>query len=639
MRNVSSKYLYVLIILLTFLTGCKEPSLEVASLGKKLPSPSLKGADPFSQDFEVQNYVQIQGACDSRVGDILISFDKSIWHQPPTSPDLTGTGLPAATVNDRDCTDGAFNLYLTKNDLTNIWGLSTGSSAPSVDYIYIKGESLIGDTETLVLSKGPNSGGGGSGNSIATKLVLEKHWPQGYAGSGQCESFRARVQNSSGYNASATVAITFKLEKRVKGVVSNDVAAYTSWQDCQNGITPQTTFTIPAGSDGVDFIYKFPTTPLNEAFEFRITAPSSLSADPNYTAIVMRDSNPGSTYRWLAIEPYIHQIYKNTCYPVTIRSYNYNHSSSYDTSGGTINMTSSSSQMKFYTGADCASEATSFTFPAYSSAINAFIKYTPSGSETETFKSVTLSQGAATAGTYTYDFAPFELRIDLSNKSVPTRFEFWGPQVLTRSQCQSFQITTMNDNGTPIPVGAATQIYLGTQEANIGSFYTDSTCSYSSISSIAVPAQQSAFTVYFKATVNTAGTYHFLHSATGLTFKSHDFNVILAPTKLKIFAPDLIAGACKAFSIGLSDDIGNTYISTYNLTVPFNVSFSGSYPDRVFSDSNCSIPNTSNSVTIGSGMGAAVVYIQTADLAGVNLNMYVSSVGGLIGDSFYGTFQ
>ncbi|WP_415062259.1 hypothetical protein [Bdellovibrio sp.] len=636
MKNVSSKYLYVLIVFLTFLAGCKEPSLEVASLGKKLPSPFLKGADPFSQDFEAQNYVQIQGACDSRVGDILISFDKSIWHQPPTTPDLAGTTLPAATINDRDCTDGAFNLYLTKNDLTNIWGLPTGSSAPSVDHIYLKGESLIGDTETLVLSKGPNSGGG---NSVATKLILEKNWPKGYAGSGQCESFRAQVQNSSGYRATTAVAITFKLEKRVKGLVSSDVATYSSWQDCQNGTTGQTTFTIPAGSDGIELIYKFPSTPLNETFEFRIVAPSSLSADSNYTPVVMRDSSAGSNYRWLTIEPYIHQIYKNTCYPVTIRSYNYNHSSPSDPSGGTINLTSSSSQMKFYTGSDCATETTSYTFSAYSSSINAFIKYTSSGSETETFTSVTLNKGAASAGSYTYDFAPFDLRIDLSNKSLATRLEFWGPQVLTRSQCQSFQLTTLNDNGTPIPVSAATQVYLGTQESSVGSFYTDSTCSYTSISSIAIPAQQSSFTVFFKATVNTAGTYHFLHSAAGLNFKSHDFNVILAPTKLKIYAPDMFAGACKAFTIGLSDDAGNSYVSTYNLNVNFNVSFSSPLTDRVFMDSNCSILNTSNNVTIGSGMGTAVVYIQTADLVGINLNMSVTSVGGLAGDYFYGTFH
>ncbi len=179
MLNVGSKSLLRVLLSMTLLTGCESPDLEVSSLDKKLPAPVLKGSSPFDQDLEEQNYVRIQGSCDTRVGNIYLSFDKQNWHQPPLSPDLTGTTLGALT-NDRDCTDGSFDIYLTKNDLQSIWGLQTGDDGTDVDYVYLKGETLIGETNilTIIDSSGPGTGG----NSPASKMALEKTWPRAAAG-------------------------------------------------------------------------------------------------------------------------------------------------------------------------------------------------------------------------------------------------------------------------------------------------------------------------------------------------------------------------------------------------------------------------------------------------------------------------
>lgn len=525
MLNVFGKYLTTILLSAVLLTSCKEPELDVSSLGKKLPAPSLKGSSPFNQDFDSQNYARIQGACDSRVGNVFVSFDKSIWHQPPVNPDVTGTTLPAGTTNDRDCTDGSFDIYLTKNDLQNIWGIQTGNGGNHVDYLYIKGESLIGDTETLTLVDN-NSGTSPGSNTSPAKIILEKTWPRGFAGSGICESFRVSILNSSGYRVTTPTAITFSLEKRASGTVSGNFYAYTNWQECNSGtIATQSTFTIPANSDGMDLIYKFPYAPLDSTFDFRVTNPSSLVADTNYTSVILRDSSYNSTYRWLATEEPIHQIYKGVCYPVKIRVYQYNHGYANDTFSGAFNFTSTESQVKFYEDSSCAAESSTYTLAPYSSTIMAYVKYNPSASDTTSYKEFSMSIASTTAGSLTYDSNPIPLRADLSSRSSVTHVDIWGPRILSHDTCYSFRVVSMNANGTLLPVSAATNIQLSTLETNVGTFYSDQSCSTGVISNVSIAAQSSSMVIYFKPNAATAGTYHFNLTSSGLTAPSREFIV------------------------------------------------------------------------------------------------------------------
>ncbi|WII70690.1 hypothetical protein QJS83_09485 [Bdellovibrio sp. 22V] len=638
MKNVSGKYLSILLFSTLLLTNCKSPELEVSSLGKKLPAPSMKGSSPFDQDFETQNYALVQGSCDARVGNLMVSFDKSVWHQAPASPDLTGTNLPVGTQNDNNCSDGSFSIYLTKGDLLNIWGITSGSSGTNVDYIYIKGETLIGDTETLTIVDSSNGGGTGGNNGPASTIALEKTWPRGFAGSAQCENFRVNLRNSSGFTTTHTSDVSFSLDKKVSDTTYPQVSAFKSWQDCYNNANAAQTFTIPAGTDGIDVVYRFPDAPLDGLLEFKLSSPSALTVSSSYIAVTLRESSAGSTYRFLELEENPHQIAKSICYPFKIRARNYDKGDAYDQFPGTLTASSSSPQVQFYDDSNCSTAVSSYSFASYTSTLTGYIKYVPSAADTGSFNSFNLSFMTA-SGSFTYDAKPFEMRVDLSSSTSPTTVQLWGPRFMDRGMCQRFRVVTTNNNNTQVPVSTPTDVNLATLDAGAGSFYHDSTCSSVTTNKVTLAAQSSSMEIYFKPTATASGTYKFNISAAGLTAHNPDFVMKLAPTKSKIYMSNLTAGGCQPVSIGLSDDLGNTYVATYNITIPLTVGFSPSQSSRTFVDSTCTTPMYSSSVTIANGMGAGVFYIQTDSLNGVTVNINTSGTNGLIGDYFTGLFN
>ncbi|MBO9668864.1 MAG: hypothetical protein J7501_18850, partial [Bdellovibrio sp.] len=167
MKYVGSKLLTVLAFSSLLLTGCEDPGVNISTLGLKLAAPQLKGTNPFDQDFDSQNYAHIQGTCDTRVGDISISLNDNNWQTPPVTPDTTGTSLGSVT-NDINCADGVFDVYLTKADLTSLWGITVAADGGTdVDSILIKGETIIGETKTLTLLDPKQSGSPGSGSGTA----------------------------------------------------------------------------------------------------------------------------------------------------------------------------------------------------------------------------------------------------------------------------------------------------------------------------------------------------------------------------------------------------------------------------------------------------------------------------------------
>lgn len=528
MLNVYSKNLITLFLSATLLTSCKSPDLEVSSLGKKLPAPALKGSSPFDQSMDSQNYVRVQGSCDSRVGNVFLSFDKSVWHQPPVSPDTTGTSLSGVT-NDRDCSDGSFDIYLTKNDLQNIWGIQTGIGASKVDYLYIKGESLIGDTETLTIvdsHPGPNN--------APVMIILEKHWPEGFAGANTCDHFRVSVVNSSGHPVPTPTAITFRLEKKVAGTIYTDVPAFSSWSDCYavNSVPTQTSFTIPANSDGMDLIYKFPANTLNATMEFRLNSPSSLAADINYTPVVLRDSADTSHYRWLGQEEPIYQIYKGICYPLKVRAHKYDRVSVASDSGVTLTVTSSDPQVKFYTYSDCVTEVSNWALASGSYGNTVYVKYQPTGTELESFKDFSVSFSATSYGnTLTYDSTALPMRVDLTDKSSIAMVDIWGPRETTPGMCSAYHIVTTNANHTPIPplASALLNIELSTVETGVGSFYGSMGCSTGNvITNTGMSAPTASKEVYFMTSGSlTTGTYRLKVSTPGLMTQTRE--VIVRP--------------------------------------------------------------------------------------------------------------
>lgn len=618
MRNVSANYLIAIFFFVVALVGCKQPDLDVSSLGKKLPAPSLKGTSPFDQDMDVQGYVRIQGRCDTRIGNIFLSFNKNVWHQPPLHPDTTGTTLAAGTANDRDCSDGSFDIYLTKNDIQNIWGISANSDADHVSYLYIKGESLIGDTETLTLvnSSGPY-------DPAPFKLTLEKMWPRSHAGSGRCDSFRVNVVNKQGERVPASSAIHFSIEELSRMV---PIGAYLNWQECSTGAAAtQTVFTIPAKSDGTDIFYKFPDGPPDKTLNFRILPPPALSADTAYMPVTIRDSSPSSSYRWLSVDDSPSQIYKNICYPLIVRSRLYDYSWAYETDSS-VNFSSSNSQLKFYSDENCTTQTSKTSFSA-SSELTAYIKYSPLPSETESFKNFTITL-TGESPSYKYDTSPINMRVDLTSKGAISALDIWGPKNIVSGSCNGFRVVSMNDNGTLLTASSPISVTLGTFQSGTGEFFADYSCTTMPISSATIPVGWNFSTIYFKAGALFEGTDRFKISSVGLSARSPEFIAARAPTHLKI-APDLSVGSCKKFSIGLTDATGTAaYPSPYNMVVSLEMHFSSSpIGDRFFSDANCSAPLSSNNVTISAGSQQSSIYVDSTGLSGITLSISANAPG------------
>lgn len=506
--HVSGKYLFALFLSVVFLAGCKEPSIEVSSLGKKLPAPMLKGTSPFDQNFDLQGYSRVQGVCDNRVGDVFVSFDNINWIRPPASPDISGTSLTDTGVtNDFSCTDGAFDIYLTNNDLKNIWNFQPGPSTKIS--IYIKGQTLIGDTDVLILTEP---------DPKPAKITLFKSWPNGFAGGNQCESFHVQLQDDTGRRVMPSADISFNLENLISGTVNSNISAFTSFQDCSNNNSPTSNFVFFANTDHVDIYYRFPSAPIDGTLSFRVINPSSLSADPNYTVVVLRDSSTAATHQWLAVENFSYQLYKNTCYPLTIRSYKYNRSLSYES--GIIKPTSSP-EFLFFTDSTCSVLPPSgeFAITATDSSTIIYVKYVPSGAETNSFVPATLSLTGSSASGALYDFKDMNFSIDLTAVSTATQLEMWGPQNLTTSICAKYSIITMNKNHTWIPVSGITTVNLST-DPGTGNFYTSPTCDAIApapiTSTLSVAANSLGGDVYFKpAAAAPLGSHQFKFSATG----------------------------------------------------------------------------------------------------------------------------
>lgn len=636
MNVVFKKSLFPIFAMLAF-AGCKEPDVQMGSLGKRLAAPTLVGTSPFDQDFSGLNYARLQGTCDTRVGSILISFDKITWHQPPATPDMTSTALAAGTQNDTTCSDGGFDVYITKTDLAQIWNLT---SSNEINTMYLKGSTVIGDTEilTLVNSHSPSDGDGTDDNPTnddsptTTKIVLEKSWPRGFAGSGQCQNLYIYLQSGSGYRTTHTSDVTFKIGKSdvVAGTntSSSTIFAYKNWSDCNSSTNASDTFKIPAGQTSTEIIYRFPESPIDGVLSFKVQNVSALTPDETGISVTLRSSSD-TTRRWLALDEPIHQIYKNKCYPFRIRAYNYTNSWSNEQAGDSLEVVPTDSRVKFYSSSACdsASLKTTFAFPGSgisdASLIAGFFQFEPNGTETDQFIPFEVSLRGIQGNVYNYDVLPFNFRADLSSNSTATKLDIWGPQYMENGSCNSFRIVSMNSNGTRLPAANSFSVNLATQEANVGTFYATESCyAGNEISTTSFAANELSKVVYFRAAASSAGLYHFNLSASGMSSQARELNIVSVPNKVQFDNPKLYTGTCSKVTVKLYDGAGVSMAAPSPLTVMVSFVWNDySTTGRLFADSACT--QGSSILSLETGMRSVDFYVHTNALG-------TSSLGGIL---------
>ncbi len=615
MMDVSRVRLLVVVLFSTFaLASCKEPDVQVSTLGKKLPAPILTGSSPFDQEFEDQGYARLQGTCDTRVGTILVSFNKESWHSPPTNPDVASTTLAAGTKNDTDCADGKFDIYITRNDLYAIWGITSGEDGDDVNYIQVKGTTLVGDTEILTLEDLNKN------NGAASLVHIEKTYPRGFAGKDQCETFRIFLSTANGQEASHSSDVSFKLTQQSPSATGTSfIAAFKSRDDCLGGAAPRTAFTIPAGRSSLEVFYRFPTSV--DILDFGISNLSALTAGP-VTRVTLRSLD---LYRWLDMEEYLHQIYKNKCYPIKFTAKDYYGNIALFSTLEKISLFSSNSSVKFYSDSGCTGEQTEFTPGSGASSLQAWIKYIPSGAELSNFTSFDLATNNPESNLHTYDFSPVRYHVDLSESGTANKVGFWGQRELENGTCGRYQIVAMNENNTPIAVNGSLLVNLSTEEVNVGEFYfsqADCEDNISSISQIGMSAGQIFKEVFFRPST-APGKYHFKVTAAGMSYERPELNVTSTAYRYEFLPFDFAAGACKPVQIKIVDRAGLPVMATRTYTAILN---SSPGPSRLYSDPSCETSSGTVSIVNGTNMGT--FYVNTTDLSGTTLTISAVDTAG-----------
>lgn len=522
MKHVSAKILLFMMSSALLLSGCEDPGVDVSSLGKKFAAPQVNGVNPFDQDFDSQNYVEIKGACDTRVGDISVSFDNSTFQTPPTSPNTSGTSL-ANVVNDVNCSDGKFDFYLTKSDLDTYWNIKTGTDGNDVKNIYIKGETLIGETKTLIISNPKHS-------LPASKIMLAKMEPAGYAGSDQCEMFNVRITDANGQDQSAATDTQVSLNKRTSGGTFGKVSAYSTYLDCYLGTNAKTDFVVPANQSNFTIIYKVPTVSTDQAFDFQLSTTSSLAVSD---AISVQIRSSSSTRRWISFQDSPTGVYQNICYPISLRRMTYSGTDASADSSQQITLKSSDSNLKFYSDSSCASLSTSQYFPSAIPDLKLYMKYTRAAGDTSTtIKQLDISYNSIT----NYDPTTMNLRVDLTDKNQVTKISFGGPDAMPSNMCIPLMVITVNANWTALPtatdilVNMSSVDKLNATNSSYGQFYASTDCSGSPTSTLTVSSGEMLARFSYKNTSPTATTATLTLSASVLGSQSSQDMEIRPPS-------------------------------------------------------------------------------------------------------------
>ncbi|WP_413576930.1 hypothetical protein ACLVWU_02355 [Bdellovibrio sp. HCB290] len=589
MMNVSGKSLLLLLASAMLFTGCEDPQVSVSTLGRKLAAPVLSSSSPFDQDMETQGYVRIVGSCDTRVGPILIGFDEDSFHSPPVSPNISGTSL-GSIVNDSDCSDGVFDIFLTSADLLSIWGITTTDDNDDVEQILIKGETWFGDTRTLSII---NNRPPGSGNSIATHLALRKVFPSDFAGASQCEMFNAYVLDANGNETSNTTAVSFSVQDSGNA----GVTYYQTSSDCASAVFPVSTLSLPAKLGMLTFYARMPASPIDSTIGFTpIVSSGGLQAAPA-TTVTLRD--PASSRRFIALLDAPGTIYKNVCQPITLQRMSYYKTSANETGSLTVTMAPSDSKLEFFTASDCntGAKTSSILFSSSISTVKTYVKYAHSGTATTAHLKINLNY---TVSDSNYDIPSYVVRVDLSSSDTVAKMTFGGPQSISRSQCYAYNITMANSNWAAVPADKDYDVSFASSNTLAGlQFYSDEYCT-SPVSTLVVSQGELSKKFYVKSSTGQNASSQITMTPNSLAAVTYNVSVSVNATSYALsmaVTNSPLRDTCSYMML--------TYLDSYNMPIPatapvqlsfFTISAGAAGNVHLYTDPTCSAAYPENTM-------------------------------------------
>lgn len=553
------------------LSSCKETNVESGSLGLTLPQPEMKSVNPYSQFLEVQGYIRLQGNCDSRLETIQLSVDQSNWLKPPASPTWDNLTINnPITTNDLDCRDGQFDIYLSQIDLDQMWGPNALKS--QFDRIYLRGHSANADSVIVTLTKQSTVD---FFDPTPTKVRIDPLLAKSFSLIDQCVGHRVYIENSAGNrNVSNASPITFTIENAINQNTNYTLQTlYKTMEDCMKNISASTSLTIPAGVSE-SLVFQKLTGANSGRINTRVVS-MGLQNDNNF---VSTELTADDTKRFLKIRNDIQQIIKNTCYPVHIElSELAAPFEARDISNTTLHL-SSTSGLLFYSDSNCsnaiAAKQTQSTPTEYSTSF--YIKYNPTSQDTAPFKIVDLNIAARASDTgisLPYDFIPAKIKVDLSVKNIATNVKMRGTSYTKTGDCEPYEISARNPNGTLVPVINNELIQLSFPANGIGAFYINDSCT-TEVSATTLTTGNSSQKIFVLPTTTTAQNTLLKVVPASLPETSKGIN-IKTPQNVKIGG--LYRGDNSNYvylTCGLSDSEGRTFkpINPTSVTVGATIS-------------------------------------------------------------------
>jgi hypothetical protein len=550
----------------------------------------------------------------------------------PAAPNTTGTSLSGSEVNDGSCeTDGVFDFYITDADMTS-WGLD-----PNVKtyVLYIRGNSVLGETHTLSLKDptpgdGTNPGGGTTGP--ATQVILEKTWPTGFAGSGQCEYFSASLRDASNRFVTTAANVTFSLDKMIASTVSSNIVGYDNQADCIGSTNSKTTFTIPGGKNTLFVYYRMPDAPIDGTISFRASNVSLATTTSAYLAVKLRDSAAGRF--WISsFAPY--KVSKGMCTRGNFDARLYNGSWKSPLIWTPAVTGTGAANLFFYSDADCLNKITAIDG---TSGNTYYFKYTGvTVSPTNLSLTITHSINIATFGDY--DDIPQKLEIDLSGNTTVAHFDFYTQDQVPRGVCNQTQIQTYNSQGALV----TPNIYVTLASSAVTRFFTNQADCDTDNNPVVSPLQITSpqTPLYYRVYGAPGTSQSFTFTSTGLNTPARTFEILnKATTVTALFngLKDLVftypsANVCTPMNIEavLSDaaNDGTAYVNNFGENKIVNIYLPAGY--TIYSDASCINAEAGNlvlSVDMNANTSGPIIKYIKANSTPTASSFYVNQATG-----------
>lgn len=237
----------------------------------------------------------------------------------------------------------------------------------------------------------------------------------------------------------------------------------------------------------------------------------------------------------------------------------------------------------FFSDASCTTSVSSVPLPVGTSRATVFFRPATAGTATLTASNV---DALSTPGV-----------VAVSSRAVGLGF-ITAAQSIAAGACSGVaRVQAQDASGGAATVATSTVVSLAASSATL-SFFSDAACA-TAVTSVTIPAAQSAVGLYFKETVAGSPTITATAAVLGLASQPQAVSAAV-PSKLVVQTPPrtVIAGACsEAITFQAQDTYGNPVAVAAATPVSFSSTSTGA---TFFADSGCSTPTSLAPISAGS---------------------------------------